>query len=223
MAALWTEVAAGYLLKLRRQHRGTRAVSDDKCDPQQAGPLWKEVAAGHLLKPQCLHIMTRAVSDDKYNPQQASPLWKETPTGNLEIVCSEKWFIAACVFLRHTFMKHKTQMCANMLWSLCLLTRTVIVHVCKHVTKCFNIVFNKPRIEAITYIRVCETHCIHIITYSMKHVLVIELRASKARVPKDILLNVVIYILYMIYYILYFIYDIWYIIYYILYIIYIRY
>ena len=67
---------------------------------------------------------------------------------------------------------------------------------------------NKPLIEAITYIRVCETHCIHIITYSMKHVLVIELRASKAGVPKDLLLNVVIYIYYMIYYILYFIYRI---------------
>jgi len=44
----------------------------------------------------------------------------------------------------------------------------------------------------------------------MKHVLVIELRASKARVPKDILLNVVIYI--------YIIYDILYIISYISYI-----
>ena len=42
----------------------------------------------------------------------------------------------------------------------------------------------------------------------MKHVLVIELRASKAGVPKDLLLNVVIYI--------YIIYDILYIIYYIL-------
>ena len=69
---------------------------------------------------------------------------------------------------------------------------------------------NKPLIEAITYIRVCETHCIHIITYSMKHVLVIELRASKAGVPKDLLLNVVIYIY------IYIIYDILYIISYIL-------
>ena len=74
VAALWKEVAAGYLLKLRRRHRVTRSVSDDKCDPQQAGPLWKEVAAGHLLKLQCQHRMAGAVSDDKCSPQQAGPL-----------------------------------------------------------------------------------------------------------------------------------------------------
>ena len=52
--------------------------------------------------------------------------------------------------------------------------------------------FNKPLIVAITYIRAYETHCIHIKTYVMKHVLVIKLRASKARVPKDLLLNAII-------------------------------
>ena len=56
--------------------------------------------------------------------------------------------------------------------------------------------FNKPLIEAITYIRVYETHCIHIQTYFMKHVFFIMLRASKARVPKDILLSVIIYVIY---------------------------
>ena len=46
----------------------------------------------------------------------------------------------------------------------------------------------------MTYILVYETHCIHIQTYFMKHVLFIMLRASKARVPKDLLLNAIIYI-----------------------------
>ena len=62
-----------------------------------------------------------------------------------------------------------------------------------HITNCFSIVFNKPLIETITYIYVYKTHCIHIKSYFMKHELVIKLRASKARVPKDLLLNAAIY------------------------------
>ena len=83
-----------------------------------------------------------------------------------------------------------------------------------HITNCFSIVFNKTLIETITYIYVYNTHCIHIRTYFMKHILVIKFRASKARVPKHLLLNATIYI-YIIYdiliYILYLISHILYI------------
>jgi len=51
-----------------------RTASDDKSNPQQAGPLRKEVDEGHLLGLQCQGRATITASDDKSHPEPAGPL-----------------------------------------------------------------------------------------------------------------------------------------------------